>query len=112
MQLEERVFKESLETIEDLLAFGDVDPETGAMPKGWVEKYGQVRAERKLRIARAAWLPAKTAPIALAQAVKLNVGIQTVRSRTRETSGDVVVNVGIAMPVPSLVRPRKVVEGE
>lgn len=69
--LEERLFKRSMSIVEDTMYFADIRPdENGEFPKipppEWVAELGYEGAERRLTVAKAAWMSKKDAPVILA----------------------------------------------
>jgi hypothetical protein len=61
-EIVEELFVKNLAVIDDAAAFRDVDPGDDEPPPEWVRALGEVEAGKRLRLARAAWLPAKDAP--------------------------------------------------
>lgn len=60
-----RVYDRHMRIIEDVARFHEIDLRDVDPPREWVEEMGEVEARKTFRIAQAAWLDAKSAPIAL-----------------------------------------------
>jgi len=87
--VEDDILAKSLEVVRATLKFGELDPATMnseeagyAMPDSWMEEFGGDvdKANEALRIAKAAWLPNKDAPIGIILAQKTLVGIVKARA--------------------------------
>lgn len=72
---QKKLLDKSTRVIEDALLFRDIDPSQPSPPDEWVSKLGQVEAERRFRVAKAAWMSAKEAPVAFKIAKDVFVGI-------------------------------------
>lgn len=62
----ERVVALSREIVEAGLSFADIGPADTDPPPAWVQTWGVEGATRRFRVARAAWLPSREAPSAIA----------------------------------------------
>lgn len=80
--IEDDLLERSLTTVQDALAFQEIDPEQASPPLAWVEELGPKAAERRLRLAKAAWMSAKDAPVGLKVAKDMAAGI--IRARSAE----------------------------
>ena len=98
----DRLLSESQGILADSLATFDLDQDDldkPKPPKEWVDEFGSKRAHRRLRVARAASLPKKDAPIALEQARAIMVGV--VSAKAREKGGNKTLNVAfVNVPAP------------
>lgn len=72
---QERVFNKSAQVLEASLAFIDIDPADELPPADWIVELGQKEALKKWRVARAAWMNAKEAPVGIKIAKECVVGI-------------------------------------
>lgn len=72
---QKKLLDKSTRVIEDALLFRDIDPGSQVPPEEWVTKLGQVEAERRFRVAQAAWMSAKEAPVGFKIAKDVFVGI-------------------------------------
>lgn len=99
--LQDRIYRGALQVGVDMLEFNHIDPtiDPERDPKYiyWVKEYGEEEAKRKYRVASAGWLPSKEAPVAIAEATKIAVGI--IKARASEKSGSRIINVGKLMMV-------------
>lgn len=85
-ETENRLFLETTEIVSDINAFRDLSPEeieAGYPPKQWITEFGPKRALQRYRVARAAWLPMKDAPIALKIVTQMAAGIMKVKAMER-----------------------------
>lgn len=95
------------------MKFADIDPQRDEPPDEWIVEFGEKEAKRRYTIAKASWLSAKEAPIALSIAPKLVLGIASVRAKRNEVKNPVTINniVGVQIPSPQEVDyPRLVVK--
>lgn len=105
--IEDQIFEKNAAIVDDMAAFADLDlaeesPDREGPPRAWVKRYGKDRAWRRWRIARAANLPSKDAPVALTIAPKI-VG-NMMKARGAAAAGNKTLNVTlISMPEPSTV---------
>jgi len=108
LEVENQLFLESTEIVSDIHAFRDLSPEeiaVGQPPASWTREFGARRALQRYRVASAAWLPMKDAPIALKIVTQMAAGIMKVKAMERSAGkgggvfNAVVVNVhGEPMP--------------
>jgi len=63
--IEEEVFRESMDMINGMNAFSDIDPSDTHPPQEWIDQLGKKKAWKKFRIAKSSWMGSKEAPIAL-----------------------------------------------
>lgn len=113
-KIEDALLAEALETTRDGLAFADIDPANpGAIPESWKAELGDdsKRLSRRHRVASMSCLPSKDAPVGIANAGKVAIGI--LRSRaTEKTAGPRVLNVAVMMPLPPRDYPELEAPGE
>jgi hypothetical protein len=99
-ELENEVFEKAVGVLSDYLAFREVRHDQAEPPAAWVEEVGQEEAERRLNMAKAAWLPASLAPAGAALAARMVAGISRGRNyRVKLTQNN--LNVKIALPAPT-----------
>lgn len=100
--LEDDLLEHSLEVVGGTCSFAELDPEKfEEIPQHWIDELGEEAANRKHRLARAGWLPAKEAPVAITTATKIVTGI--VRARATEKAGPKSLNMNIVQlsaPLP------------
>jgi hypothetical protein len=97
-ELENEILVQNLEQIQHAQAWPEVAPELdpkddSLIPEDWVKKHGPKKAKEKYRVARAALLPNKEAPVGLSQAVKVATGI--IKARANEKSGPKILNLNL-----------------
>jgi hypothetical protein len=98
--VEEEILVESLSIVENALSFQDIEPGTQTPPPDWVERLGVEGAQKRLRMANAAWMSNKDAPMGLQLARATAVGI--IKARSSEKQGNRTLNVvQINMPAPA-----------
>lgn len=103
--LEDRLFGEAMEIVSDINRFREIDPSAEEPPESWVREVGLRKAQMRLRVAKAAWMSARDAPVALKTVTQLAVGILKVKSAERtagsgKTFNAVVVNL-VNEPMPA-----------
>jgi hypothetical protein len=92
--LEDDLLESSLAVVGGTCDFAELDPEDfNTIPQAWIDELGEERAAKKHRMAKAGWLPAKEAPIAISTATKIVTGI--VRARATEKSGPRSLNINM-----------------
>lgn len=65
-ELEDRMLAQSLELMDDVINFADIDPATDvAPPQSWIDELGADRAWKRFRHMQAAWMNSKQAPVAV-----------------------------------------------
>lgn len=99
----DELLEESQSLLQDALGFADLEEahlqDGAAPPESWVEKIGEKRARRRLRVAKMALLPKKECPAGLEMARALAVGILS--SKAKDKSGTKVLNVAfVNVPAP------------
>ena len=107
--IEDEILEESSKVIRDALRFRDVEPDTEEPLPEWVEQFGREEAERMLRMAKAAHLNAKTAPVGFSIAKATMVGITKSRAAG---DGARQLNIGISINMPAPIIDAIEVEGE
>ena len=88
-KLEDNILHESLSVIEGALQFQGLDPNQDLTadaepPAEWIIKYGEEEAWKKFRMAQAAWLPQKDAPMGFKVATATAASILKARSGTKQ----------------------------
>ena len=105
--LQDSIYNEALQVIDDCMHFADVEPDEldpkKPPPKEWVAAIGIKAARRRARCARYALLPKKDAPIAVSLAAGTVASISAARARTNQ--GPKTLNVQVVQlsgPMPAL----------
>lgn len=97
--LEDEILFTSGQAVLDTLAFRDIDPGTMEAPAEW--NMDPAEAAKRLRLARAAWENKRTAPVGLAIAPQVFMGISKARAVEKQATGPKTLNVVVAqMTVP------------
>lgn len=92
-----------MRTVEAALHWEDIDPDVAEPPTEWVESIGYEAAKKRLRVAKAAWMNAKDAPVGLGMARNTFVGITKVRSALKASSPTLQINlVSFASPMAAI----------
>ncbi len=92
----ERVVELSQQIVEAGLSFADISPADVAPPKEWVDKLGAKEAQRKFRMAQAAWLPNREAPTGISIAtdiLKMDAKVKAAKSAPQAPT----LNIAIQM---------------
>lgn len=89
--LEDDIHRRALVCLDDVSRWTDVDPKQEEPPAAWVDELGLEGAQRRLRVARAAWMSPKEAPVGIKVAQTVAVGIS--RARATEGGGAQTLNV-------------------
>lgn len=101
--LEDDILERSMRTVEAALHWEDIDPDVTEPPAEWVESIGYEAAKKRLRVAKAAWMSAKEAPVALNMARTTALGITKVRSALKISSPTLQINlVSFASPMADI----------
>lgn len=99
--LEDRILKQSLETVDDSLKWAEIDRGTDEPPQAWIDELGLERAKQRLRVAKAAWMNAKEAPVGLGMARNTATAIMKVRAAVK--IGTPTLNIQlVSFPAPSV----------
>jgi hypothetical protein len=69
-ELENRIFAENLVIVLDATRFREIEPDADRPPQAWVDELGEFDAQRRFRVAKAAWMGAKDAPVGISIAAK------------------------------------------
>jgi hypothetical protein len=88
---EKKIFDASVKVLDDALLFRDIDPSSDVIPGAWVRDLGLEEAQKRFRLAKAAWMNAKEAPVGIKIAKELVTGIA--KARSREQAGPRVLNL-------------------
>lgn len=108
--MEDELLAEAASGLSAAMAWPEIDQGTEEPPEEWVEKLGRKKAEQKLRVANAAWLPNSEAPVGLKMMQSVFIGITRVRSgdgAPNTTLNYTVVELAVAPPQ----FPEKEIEG-
>jgi hypothetical protein len=99
-RIEDELLETNLEILNDASCFAEIDADTPCPPQRWIDELGEARAMRKFRVARAAWMSAKEAPVALSLSKSITNGIM--KARAAEKQGPRTLNVALVkMVVPA-----------
>lgn len=108
-RLEDRILEKSLLTVYDSLHWEDIDAGAVDPPQAWIDEVGLEAAKKRLRVAQAAWMNAKEAPVALNMARAISMGITKVRAARQVGTPTLNINfVSFQQPVLDVID----VEGE
>lgn len=86
-----QLFSDAAAILEPVLQFNQIDPKSEAPPDEWTILYGERGALERWRVAKAAWLSPKEAPIGIKVAKDIAVGIS--KSIAAEKGGPKVLNM-------------------
>ena len=101
--LEDSILEKSLRTVDAALHWEDIDPGAEGPPQAWIDEVGAEEASKRFRVARAAWLNAKEAPVGLNMARTTALGITKVRSAIKASSPTLQINlVSFASPMADI----------
>jgi hypothetical protein len=95
LSIQDEIYRESMEVMGDQIAFREIDPSAKGPPQEWIDKYGFERAQRRFRVASAAWLDTKTAPVALKHITQVSLGI--IKARATEKAAPRSLNIAVFM---------------
>lgn len=70
-RIEEALRADSFELVHDVMQFADIAPDEPDIPPDWITQYGFPTALKKFRLAKAGWLGAKEAPVAIKVAASI-----------------------------------------
>ncbi|MDX2253274.1 MAG: hypothetical protein NW202_13395 [Nitrospira sp.] len=100
-KMEDELYRDNMEIMRDAGKFRDIDPRSDEIPPEWIEELGQKEASKRFRVAKAAWMSAKTAPVGISNARAIVSSI--VKARATEKAAPTNLNVGVAvnMPMPT-----------
>lgn len=108
-RMEDNVLTRNLEIFEDAAHFADIEPGDFRVPPEWIQEVGFERAVRRHRVAQAAWMSAKEAPVGLMMAKA--VVTAAVKGRAEHSTKIGTLNVGKVLVVGDVPTfPRKEVE--
>lgn len=92
----DELLEEHVTILRDAALARQISPAAKEPPQDWVDEHGEEEAWNMFRVAQAAWLNGKAAPVFLTLSTKVLSGL------ARDSSGksQVTLNVGIMMPEP------------
>lgn len=97
--IEDQLLEENLQIVGDAAKFRKIDPGQDQLPVEWLLELGAEGARERMRVAQAAWLPVKDAPIALKMAQSVALGI--IKARATEKAAPRTLNVAfVQLPAP------------
>lgn len=102
--MQDELLVRSLNVVEGAMAFAEIEPTDSDPPAEWIEQLGEEKARIKFRIARAAWMAAKDAPVGIKVASALAVGI--IKAKATEKAGPKQLNIAFVQmtaPLPQFV---------
>lgn len=106
--LQATLYQQAAKITEDAMSFSEIDPASDVPPDRWIALYGIEEATRKLRIARAAWMSAKEAPVGLQIAHRQVLGIM--KAKATEEAAPRTLAITLVQGAPSPQFPEKVIE--
>lgn len=123
-RIENEIVTEASEVVLSVLKFSDINPDAPTeLPADWQEELDSLeqgsddhlrameRMSKRARVARAGWMSAKTAPVALSIAKSVLVGAMKARAQADQGPKHLNINlVSISAPLP--VFPEKKVDHE
>ncbi len=92
-ELENELFHENMAIMRDVACFRDIEPDCEHPPDNWVMELGMAGAQKRLRVAKAAWMSSKDAPVALNVSKSILMGI--IKARATEKAGPRSLNVAM-----------------
>lgn len=98
-EMEKELLDQSTQILSDSLAWPEITAETEEPPPEWVAALGLKKATQKLRVAKAAWMPTKEAPVGLKMAQATVLGIARLHAGDRQENQK--LNVQIVQVVES-----------
>lgn len=102
-EIADGLFEANLRIMGDAASFRDIDPTRAEPPEEWVRELGLPEAAKRHRIAMASWMPSKDAPVGLANARAIVVGMM--KSKAMENASPRTINVvAVQMTEPQLRR--------
>lgn len=100
-RIEDELLSENMAIMRDVAKFREIEPGATAPPEIWLDEFGAEEAWRRFRVAQAGWMSAKEAPVAIAVAKSVTLGI--IKARSAEKAGNRTLNVSfIQMPAPTV----------
>jgi hypothetical protein len=123
-KIENEIVSEASEVVHSALRFSEVDPERPEeLPPDWLDELNALqigtpeheqameRLQKRFRVAKAAWMSAKNAPVALSIAKGVLVGAMKARAMADQGPKHLNINV-VSITAPLPVFPEKKVEHE
>lgn len=101
-RLEDDLLRQNMTIIADAGYFREIDPDMEEPPKEWILELGKRGAKNRLRMAKAAWLNAKEAPVGLAVAKSVMTGIIKARAAEKDAPRSLNIAVAVNMSLPKL----------
>jgi hypothetical protein len=98
--MEEELYQKALSISADAMCWADLDPAEKEPPPEWIHELGPEAAARRFRVARAAWMSSRDAPIGLKLAHNAVVGIM--KARAVEKQGPKILNATLVQMVGPL----------
>jgi hypothetical protein len=90
-ELENQIFAENLVIVMDATRFREIDPGAEAPPQAWIDELGPIDAWKRFRVAKAAWMGAKDAPVGISIAAKTVSNLS--KARALRDSGARTLNI-------------------
>lgn len=100
--IEDEILAESSLVIRDALRFREIEPDADGPPEVWVDEVGEEEAMRRFRMAKAAHMNAKQAPVGFSLAKATMVGITKARAAAGAGVRTLNVGVSVVMPAPEM----------
>lgn len=95
LALQDEIFEANLAITHDATRFREISPADEAPPASWIAELGEPEAMKRFRVAKAAWLGAKDAPVALSMAKSIVAAMS--KSAAMRSSGGRVLNIECAI---------------
>lgn len=95
---EDRILDTSMATVADINAARDIDPGQDELPQEWIAELGLAGAAKRLRVAKAAWMNKKEAPVFLEHARATALGI--IKARAQQPMNVQSLNVAFIVAAP------------
>lgn len=105
-QIEDDLLQQSLTVMDDVHGFRDIECGQTEPPIEWIKKLGFDEAEKRLRVANAAWLSAKEAPVGLMIAQRVAIGI--IKARSSEKAQSRSLNIALVQMTMPVQKPEEV----
>lgn len=100
-RIEDELLAENLGIVRDAARFRELDPAKPEIPADWRDELGEKAAIERYRMATAAWLPAKDAPVGLKMAQSVALGI--IKARSVEKAAPRTLNIAfVQLPAPQV----------
>lgn len=110
--IEDRVYATSLAIVDDMNHWAEVEPDTEEPPEQWVRELGRDGAIRRLRVAKASWMPLKDAPIGISASKSIVSSMAKSRAIRDAGRGSLNLNVLAVFPTQAHVYDELIVKDD